>query len=211
MGNGNRNNRKPISPSLRYSVMKRDDFTCQLCGKKGLDNTRLEIDHILPVAEGGTNNPDNLRTLCFECNRGRVIDIDHQAIFRFKTQEKSIKDRESENDELDKRFERIFGFPQPEPYSLIRHGSHYYSLWHQIKAIFKKPNPWGTKTIYDEETKEWIKVESGPAAYVFTWRELFEEKMHYKWRRFQSAIYQFFFTIPNKIPIKEVRGGNYAN
>lgn len=32
---------------------------------------RLEIDHIIPVSQGGTNDEENLTTACFDCNRGR--------------------------------------------------------------------------------------------------------------------------------------------
>ena len=31
----------------------------------------LEIDHVHPVAEGGTNDMDNLVTACWDCNRGK--------------------------------------------------------------------------------------------------------------------------------------------
>lgn len=31
----------------------------------------LEVDHVHPVAEGGTNHIDNLLTACFDCNRGK--------------------------------------------------------------------------------------------------------------------------------------------
>jgi hypothetical protein len=31
----------------------------------------LEIDHIIPVVDGGTNDRANLVTACFDCNRGK--------------------------------------------------------------------------------------------------------------------------------------------
>lgn len=62
--------RKAIPKSVRFEVFKRDRFTCQYCGRKSPDVT-LEIDHIVPVAEGGTNEPLNLVTACFDCNRGK--------------------------------------------------------------------------------------------------------------------------------------------
>lgn len=63
-------NRKPIGNKLRFDIFKRDLFTCQYCGKTP-PNIVLEIDHIMPVSKGGTNNINNLLTSCFNCNRGK--------------------------------------------------------------------------------------------------------------------------------------------
>lgn len=41
---------------------------CQICFKTEPEVT-ITIDHILPVAKGGTNNLDNLQPLCMDCNR----------------------------------------------------------------------------------------------------------------------------------------------
>jgi hypothetical protein len=59
--------------ALRFAIMKRDEYRCRLCGKAARDDidTRLEVDHITPRSKGGTNDPSNLWTLCFDCNRGK--------------------------------------------------------------------------------------------------------------------------------------------
>jgi len=62
--------RKPTPKKDRFEVFKRDSFTCQYCGKKPPEVT-LEIDHIVAVADGGTNELNNLITACFDCNRGK--------------------------------------------------------------------------------------------------------------------------------------------
>lgn len=59
-----------IPKKMRFEVFKRDKFTCQYCGRKSPDVV-LEVDHIKPVAEGGTNDILNLVTACFDCNRGK--------------------------------------------------------------------------------------------------------------------------------------------
>ena len=64
------NKRKTISKKTRFEVFKRDNFTCQYCGKSAPD-VILEIDHINPVKNGGDNNIMNLITSCFDCNRGK--------------------------------------------------------------------------------------------------------------------------------------------
>lgn len=63
--------RVAISKRTRFEVFKRDKFTCQYCGKHPPE-VILEVDHITPVAEGGTNEEANLITSCRDCNRGKA-------------------------------------------------------------------------------------------------------------------------------------------
>lgn len=62
--------RKAISKKLRFDVFKRDGFVCAYCGSTP-PNVVLQVDHIHPVAEGGTNDIDNLITSCQPCNIGK--------------------------------------------------------------------------------------------------------------------------------------------
>ena len=64
------NKRKSIPKSVRFEVFKRDSFKCQYCGAYPPD-VILEVDHIVPVAEGGENDMMNLITSCKGCNRGK--------------------------------------------------------------------------------------------------------------------------------------------
>lgn len=57
-----------LSVQKRFEILKRDEFTCQYCGRRGGE---LEVDHVIPLCEGGTNEPENLKAACFECNRGK--------------------------------------------------------------------------------------------------------------------------------------------
>ena len=59
-----------ISKSLRFDVFQRDNHTCQYCGHKSPD-VELEIDHLVPVAEGGTDDFENLVISCRDCNSGK--------------------------------------------------------------------------------------------------------------------------------------------
>jgi len=59
-----------ISVRVRFEVFKRDDFTCQYCGRRSPEVV-LQVDHIVPVAGGGTDDRINLRTSCWECNSGK--------------------------------------------------------------------------------------------------------------------------------------------
>lgn len=62
--------RKAITKRVRFEIFKRDSFTCQYCSLKPPD-VPIEIDHIVPVSKGGTNDDDNLITACFNFNRGK--------------------------------------------------------------------------------------------------------------------------------------------
>ncbi|SDG35172.1 HNH endonuclease [Pelagibacterium luteolum] len=61
-----------LSKKLRFDVFKRDGFQCQYCGAHPSESMVLEVDHIVPVCEGGGNEIDNLVTACFDCNRGKA-------------------------------------------------------------------------------------------------------------------------------------------
>lgn len=62
--------RKQLSKKQRFDVFKRDLFVCQYCGRKP-PAVVLEVDHVVPVAGGGSNDEHNLITSCFDCNRGK--------------------------------------------------------------------------------------------------------------------------------------------
>lgn len=62
--------RRAISEKTRFEIFKRDSFTCQYCGVQP-PQAILHIDHIIPVASGGTNAPENLITSCQPCNSGK--------------------------------------------------------------------------------------------------------------------------------------------
>ncbi|MES5423718.1 HNH endonuclease [Lacticaseibacillus paracasei] len=51
---------------VRKRVFERDAYTCVYCGRIG---GKLEIDHIIPISHGGTNEMANLATACRRCNR----------------------------------------------------------------------------------------------------------------------------------------------
>jgi hypothetical protein len=59
-----------IGQKTRFEVFKRDKFTCQYCGRRPPE-VMLQIDHIVPVARGGTGEVANLATSCFDCNSGK--------------------------------------------------------------------------------------------------------------------------------------------
>lgn len=63
--------RKLLTDGMRYDVLKRDGFRCQLCGATAKDGIKLHVDHIIPISKGGKTEMQNLRTLCERCNLGK--------------------------------------------------------------------------------------------------------------------------------------------
>lgn len=90
--------RKKVSKKKRFEVFKRDNFTCQYCGKEAPD-VILELDHIKPVAEGGSNDVMNLITSCFDCNRGKgARELNDDSV---------IKKQKRQLEEINKRREQL--------------------------------------------------------------------------------------------------------
>lgn len=59
-----------VSRRLRYEILRRDDYACRYCGGRAPD-VQLTVDHILPVALGGSDEADNLVAACAACNAGK--------------------------------------------------------------------------------------------------------------------------------------------
>ena len=68
--------RSRMTPEYKEYIKRRDHYRCQICGKGIRDGVALEVDHIKPVSLGGTSDENNLRTLCFDCNRGKGATYD---------------------------------------------------------------------------------------------------------------------------------------
>lgn len=66
--------RAKVSNELRQEIFERDGYTCVICGST--EKESLEIDHIMPISKGGKTEPDNLQTLCHDCNIRKGNDID---------------------------------------------------------------------------------------------------------------------------------------
>jgi hypothetical protein len=59
-----------LSKKIRFEVFKRDGFKCVYCGRIPSEAV-LEVDHVMAVSNGGTDDINNLITSCFDCNRGK--------------------------------------------------------------------------------------------------------------------------------------------
>ncbi|WP_425274384.1 HNH endonuclease [Pseudomonas kitaguniensis] len=53
----------------RESILIRDNYTCRVCG---LTTKDLEVDHIINVAQGGTDDDGNLQAICIPCHKAKT-------------------------------------------------------------------------------------------------------------------------------------------
>jgi diadenosine tetraphosphate (Ap4A) HIT family hydrolase len=61
---------RPVSGSVRYEVLSRAKFRCELCGIPA-DEKNLEVDHIHPKSLGGRDDLANYQALCYSCNAAK--------------------------------------------------------------------------------------------------------------------------------------------
>lgn len=61
--------RRPFQRVLRRAILDRDDHRCRKCGFNAPRDAGLELHHVIEVADGGTDDEENLVTLCGDCHR----------------------------------------------------------------------------------------------------------------------------------------------
>ena len=84
------------SKDLLNHIYRKTDGYCAYCGKKlartnyGLQGERgnWEVDHVIPVSRGGSNDYENLVAACFACNRSKGDQtgdeyMDRDGLWRF--------------------------------------------------------------------------------------------------------------------------------
>lgn len=102
--------REPVSKRTRFEVFKRDAFCCQYCGSHP-PTVVLHVDHIHPVAEGGSSHIDNLVTACEPCNLGKGARLLADVPVALKDKAALIEEREEQlrgyTEILQQRLDRI--------------------------------------------------------------------------------------------------------
>ena len=93
-----------VSRRLRFEILRRDGHTCRYCGAAAPD-VALTVDHVIPIALGGGDDPTNLVTACADCNAGKssvapdapmVADVDAAALLFAKALERVTEVRRIE-------------------------------------------------------------------------------------------------------------------
>ncbi|GJQ43701.1 MAG: hypothetical protein JETCAE03_31990 [Ignavibacteriaceae bacterium] len=63
-----RKSQRQVDSNISWAVFRRDDYTCQYCGRKDVP---LSVDHIITWEDLGQSVEDNLITACKKCNKTR--------------------------------------------------------------------------------------------------------------------------------------------
>jgi hypothetical protein len=135
-----RRGHRPISGSIRYEVLKRATFRCELCGISA-DEKNLEVDHIHPKSLGGSDELNNFQALCYSCNAAKRNTDDTDFRDYKKLYGHRITDclfcnlQSNERDRIISENELAYvirdGYPVTKGHSLIipkRHAPDYFSL-----------------------------------------------------------------------------------
>ena len=65
-------------PFSRANIYARDNHSCQYCGEQ-FPTSELTFDHVVPVAQGGRKDWENIVTCCVTCNRRKGGRTPHEA------------------------------------------------------------------------------------------------------------------------------------
>lgn len=68
-----------LSKRLRYEILRRDGNACRYCGACAPEVT-LTVDHVIPTALGGSDQPENLVAACRDCNAGKSASSPDSAL-----------------------------------------------------------------------------------------------------------------------------------
>lgn len=69
----------PVSKRTRFEVLRRDNNACRYCGQMAPDVV-IQVDHVIPVALGGTDEASNLVAACRDCNAGKASTAPTEAV-----------------------------------------------------------------------------------------------------------------------------------
>lgn len=68
-----RRNRTYQFQKVLKQVRERDEYLCQSCLRNDRVSPAYEVDHIVPLMAGGTDDPSNLECICKPCHRIKTL------------------------------------------------------------------------------------------------------------------------------------------
>lgn len=67
---------------VRKLALKRDRHLCIPCLAGGRPTQATQVDHIKPKAKGGTDDMDNLQSICTECHEAKTAQDEGRKVKR---------------------------------------------------------------------------------------------------------------------------------
>ena len=144
------NSKGYVRGSVRYEVLKRAKYRCELCGNSA-ESIALHVDHIIPRNKGGEDNLSNFQALCVTCNSNKRDrdDADFRGVAEtYNQREEGCVFCEIPSERVIAENELCYairdGFPVTPLHSLIipkRHVSDYFDLFQpELNAIHRMLN-----------------------------------------------------------------------
>ena len=65
---------------LRIAIMKRDKGLCQPCERVGRYTPATQVDHIKPKAQGGSDDENNLQSICGDCHDEKTAQDNNRTV-----------------------------------------------------------------------------------------------------------------------------------
>ena len=93
-----RANERTVQPTRRVTIpdhVKKglaqiQEYKCMFCGvRRKLQN--LQVDHVVPVVRGGSNQTSNLQLLCAPCNQRKGIQTNEEFYARYRKAMRGVK------------------------------------------------------------------------------------------------------------------------
>lgn len=68
----------------RAEILNRDGRVCYLCGRTGLKDSEIHLDHIVPISRGGDHTRINVAIACAPCNirKASMTLVEYRAFLR---------------------------------------------------------------------------------------------------------------------------------
>jgi 5-methylcytosine-specific restriction endonuclease McrA len=129
--------RATISDSTRYSILVRQSFRCKgipsyTCPFNGrcFDEAGYDVDHVIPLVDGGSNESDNLQALCPCCHRVKTM-----------RENKARSARLAEEDRKQQEYKRRFATFRKKYPTIFQSAKDFWSVyeaWESDTKVFSK-------------------------------------------------------------------------
>lgn len=83
------NNRKTFSTQMRLRIFNKFKGHCAYCGREFASIKEMQVDHVIPLKNGGSNEFDNLYPACRKCNFYKDV----YSLERFREQLEQLQNR----------------------------------------------------------------------------------------------------------------------